>query len=195
MNTTTYRDTAIRAILRTIGESHINLDSNDVDVADAGTVLDMAVDELLSQNWEFNTHRNRPFTLDQQGFIRLPSNISQVTRSKRGDPIVQIVNGLVFDMERFTSDMRPVAPSGVHKMDCTLILSYENLPPLARNAALAKARKTFLQDINADGTRLQALIKEETESYAKLLEYDKGLIRANYFEASKDKIHWLTGSR
>ncbi len=184
---------AVRAILRTIGESHIDtLHSGDVDVSDAEAVLDKAVRYLNSGWYHFNTQRKRIFTVPQDtGILDIPSNIIAVMKSDRLQPDLQVRKARVYNLSDYTYDLRPIAVGGKITLKALEALEYEDLPPTAKAYVLALARREFLQDVDADSLKLQALMRDEEAAFLKFKIADDKLVKVNYFAANRVKFRFL----
>lgn len=176
MATTTSLTTQLEAIntmLATIGESPVNSIENSglVDVVIAKRTLDEVSRETQLKGWHFNRESDYPLapTFPLPGIVYLPANTLSVDGSSSHVDVVQRGNRL-YDRANKTFTF-----SQTVKADIKFLLSFDELPEVARQFIMIRASRKFQDRVvgsqtlsgfnkNDELNALVALQNEEAET-------------------------------
>lgn len=157
-------------------------DEYDTDALNAkDTVTSKAAEIQQKPRW-FNVERNWKMLPNQLGQIAVPSTAHSVVTSGESRTYNNIVirGNRLYDTINHTYDLSSQLNSE-GALVCTFImnLSWDELPPIARTYIAYSARRQFAQDFNLDGTRMQALVREEEEAFLIFETEDKANKKVN----------------
>ncbi len=169
---------AINTCLRGIGIAPVATeDDPDLDAATASQVINQVAMNIQSRGWWFNKESNWYISPDETtGYISAPSSaLSIVTSGASRNEGLTIRDNKIYDLYNHTYDLRDRAcsepGSDILYIEFTFIteLSFEDMPPVARQAVTFAARRQFAQDLEVDKSRYEFQAKDERIAYDNLL--------------------------
>ena len=161
---------AINTMLSTIGESPVNTveDTGNVDVVIARQILQTVSREVQARGWHFNTEINYTITPDSEGYLVLPNTVLKV------DPVypdsskdVVVRGSRLYDREKHTYVFTDAV-----KVDMTILLTFDELPEVARNYATIRASRIFQERVVGSDTLHAFNSQDEARAMVSLMEYE-----------------------
>lgn len=155
---------AVNALLTSIGDTPVNdLTVIHSDIETAQNILDGHSVNLQSEGWYFNTEVFA-YTLDTDGKQALPTNTlfadtSNIELVRRGSYVYDLKNH-TFNLS--TRDLTRDTIKLVYQ------LTLEELPPLAYNVLVMRAKMQFITELEADTAKVQLLARQEQSTYFQL---------------------------
>ena len=182
--TTTDELAAVNIMLGVIGESPINSLSSIsgvIDAVSAKALLNEIAVTVQSEGWQFNTENNWTFLPDSTGTITIPQTIIEV-KSSAPDFDLALRGTRLYDRKNHTYDFSSFT-DGI-KLDCTLLMDFNDMPQAARYYVAVRAARVF-QNRNVGSETLKSFTKED-EAYARvaLKKYDSDTAGFNMLTGS-----------
>ena len=174
---------AINTMLSTIGESPVNMveDTGNVDVVIARQILQSVSREVQARGWHFNTEKNYTITPDSKGYLVLPNTVLKAdTVYPDGSKDVVVRGNKLYDRENHTYVFTDAV-----KVEMTVLLTFDELPEVARNYVTIRASRIFQERVVGSDT-LQAFNSQyEARAMVSLMEYeadtaDLNILSGNY---------------
>ena len=174
---------AINTMLSTIGESPVNAveDTGNVDVVIARQILQTVSREVQARGWHFNTEINYTITPDSEGYLVLPNTVLKVDTVYPDSSIDVVVRGSrLYDREKHTYVFTDAV-----KVDMTILLTFDELPEVARNYATIRASRIFQERVVGSDTLHAFNSQDEARAMVSLMEYeadtaDLNILSGNY---------------
>ena len=174
---------AINTMLSTIGESPVNAveDTGNVDVVIARQILQTASREVQARGWHFNTEKNYTITPDSAGYLVLPNTVLKVDTVYPDSSKDVVVRGSrLYDREKHTYVFTDAV-----KVDMTILLTFDELPEVARNYATIRASRIFQERVVGSDTLHAFNSQDEARAMVSLMEYeadtaDLNILSGNY---------------
>ena len=174
---------AINTMLSTIGESPVNTveDTGNVDVVIARQILQTVSREVQARGWHFNTEINYTITPDSEGYLVLPNTVLKVDTVYPDSSKDVVVRGSrLYDRENHTY----VSTDAV-KVDMTILLTFDELPEVARNYVTIRASRIFQERVVGSDTLHAFNSQDEARAMVSLMEYeadtaDLNILSGNY---------------
>ena len=174
---------AINTMLSTIGESPVNTveDTGNVDVVIARQILQNVSREVQARGWHFNTEINYTITPDSEGYLVLPNTVLKVDTVYPDSSKDVVVRGSrLYDRENHTY----VSTDAV-KVDMTILLTFDELPEVARNYVTIRASRIFQERVVGSDTLHAFNSQDEARAMVSLMEYeadtaDLNILSGNY---------------
>ena len=174
---------AINTMLSTIGESPVNAveDTGNVDVVIARQILQTASREVQARGWHFNTEKNYTITPDSEGYLVLPNTVLKVDTVYPDSSKDVVVRGSrLYDREKHTYVFTDAV-----KVDMTILLTFEELPEVARNYVTIRASRIFQERVVGSDTLHAFNSQDEARAMVSLMEYeadtaDLNILSGNY---------------
>ena len=174
---------AINTMLSTIGESPVNAveDTGNVDVVIARQILQTASREVQARGWHFNTEKNYTITPDSEGYLVLPNTVLKVDTVYPDSSKDVVVRGSrLYDREKHTYVFTDAV-----KVDMTILLTFDELPEVARNYATIRASRIFQERVVGSDTLHAFNSQDEARAMVSLMEYeadtaDLNILSGNY---------------
>lgn len=162
---------ALNQILATIGSSPITgLDNpQNADALAAAATLQMALREVQTERWYFNTEENYTFPIDVDGYIFVPSNLMSVDVNGRfGENLDVTIRGTrLYDRTNHTYVFtKPVT------LNVQWCLAFEELPETAKLYITAKASRSFQETMLGDPHLREWTIADEGRTRGALVAED-----------------------
>ena len=174
---------AINTMLSTIGESPVNTveDTGNVDVVIARQILQSVSREVQARGWHFNTEINYTITPDSEGYLVLPNTVLKADTVYPDSSKDVVVRGSkLYDRENHTY----VFTAAV-KVDMTILLTFDELPEVARNYVTIRASRIFQERVVGSDTLHAFNSQDEARAMVSLMEYeadtaDLNILSGNY---------------
>ena len=174
---------AINTMLSTIGESPVNAveDTGNVDVVIARQILQTASREVQARGWHFNTEKNYTITPDSEGYLVLPNTVLKVDTVYPDSSKDVVVRGSrLYDREKHTYVFTDAV-----KVDMTILLTFDELPAVARNYVTIRASRIFQERVVGSDTLHAFNSQDEARAMVSLMEYeadtaDLNILSGNY---------------
>ena len=174
---------AINAMLSTIGESPVNAveDTGNVDVVIARQILQSVSREVQARGWHFNTEINYTITPDSDGYLVLPKTVLKVDTVYPDSSKDVVVRGSrLYDREKHTYVFTDAV-----KVDMTILLTFDELPEVARNYVTIRASRIFQERVVGSDTLHAFNSQDEARAMVSLMEYeadtaDLNILSGNY---------------
>ena len=174
---------AINTMLSTIGESPVNAveDTGNVDVVIARQILQSVSREVQARGWHFNTEKNYTITPDSAGYLVLPNTVLKVDTVYPDCSKDVVVRGSrLYDRENHTYVF-----TGAVKVDMTILLTFDELPEVARNYVTIRASRIFQERVVGSDTLHAFNSQDEARAMVSLMEYeadtaDLNILSGNY---------------
>ena len=174
---------AINTMLSTIGESPVNAveDTGNVDVVIARQILQTVSREVQARGWHFNTEKNYTITPDSAGYLVLPNTVLKVDTVYPDSSKDVVVRGSrLYDREKHTYVFTDAV-----KVDMTILLTFDELPEVARNYATIRASRIFQERVVGSDTLHAFNSQDEARAMVSLMEYeadtaDLNILSGNY---------------
>ena len=174
---------AINTMLSTIGESPVNTveDTGNVDVVIARQILQTASREVQARGWHFNTEINYTITPDSDGYLVLPKTVLKVDTVYPDSSKDVVVRGSkLYDRENHTYVF-----TGAVKVDMTILLTFDELPEVARNYVTIRSSRIFQERVVGSDTLHAFNSQDEARAMVSLMEYeadtaDLNILSGNY---------------
>ena len=174
---------AINTMLSTIGESPINMveDTGNVDVVIARQILQSVSREVQARGWHFNTEKNYTITPDSEGYLVLPNTVLKVDTVYPDSSKDVVVRGSkLYDREKHTYVFTDAV-----KVDMTILLTFDELPEVARNYVTIRASRIFQERVVGSDTLHAFNSQDEARAMVSLMEYeadtaDLNILSGNY---------------
>lgn len=174
---------AINTMLSTIGESPVNTveDTGNVDVVIARQILQTASREVQARGWHFNTEINYTITPDSEGYLVLPKTVLKVDTVYPDSSKDVVVRGSrLYDREKHTYVFTDAV-----KVDMTILLTFDELPEVARNYVTIRASRIFQERVVGSDTLHAFNSQDEARAMVSLMEYeadtaDLNILSGNY---------------
>ena len=174
---------AINTMLSTIGESPVNAveDTGNVDVVIARQILQTASREVQARGWHFNTEKNYTITPDSEGYLVLPNTVLKVDTVYPDSSKDVVVRGSkLYDRENHTYVFTDAV-----KVDMTVLLTFDELPEVARNYVTIRASRIFQERVVGSDTLQAFNSQDEARAAVSLMEYeadtaDLNILSGNY---------------
>ena len=174
---------AINTMLSTIGESPVNTveDTGNVDVVIARQILQSVSREVQARGWHFNTEINYTITPDSDGYLVLPKTVLKVDTVYPDSSKDVVVRGSkLYDRENHTYVF-----TGAVKVDMTILLTFDELPEVARNYVTIRASRIFQERVVGSDTLHAFNSQDEARAMVSLMEYeadtaDLNILSGNY---------------
>ena len=174
---------AINTMLSTIGESPVNAveDTGNVDVVIARQILQSVSREVQARGWHFNTEKNYTITPDSEGYLVLPNTVLKVDTVYPDSSKDVVVRGSrLYDREKHTYVFTDAV-----KVDMTILLTFDELPEVARNCVTIRASRIFQERVVGSDTLHAFNSQDEARAMVSLMEYeadtaDLNILSGNY---------------
>ena len=174
---------AINTMLSTIGESPVNAveDTGNVDVVIARQILQTVSREVQARGWHFNTEKNYTITPDSEGYLVLPNTVLKVDTVYPDCSKDVVVRGSrLYDREKHTYVFTDAV-----KVDMTILLTFDELPEVARNYATIRASRIFQERVVGSDTLHAFNSQDEARAMVSLMEHeadtaDLNILSGNY---------------
>lgn len=174
---------AINTMLSTIGESPVNAveDTGNVDVVIARQILQSVSREVQARGWHFNTEINYTITPDSDGYLVLPNTVLKVDTVYPDSSKDVVVRGSrLYDREKHTYVFTDAV-----KVDMTILLTFDELPEVARNYVTIRASRIFQERVVGSDTLHAFNSQDEARAMVSLMEYeadtaDLNILSGNY---------------
>ena len=174
---------AINTMLSTIGESPVNTveDTGNVDVVIARQILQSVSREVQARGWHFNTEINYTITPDSDGYLVLPKTVLKVDTVYPDSSKDVVVRGSrLYDREKHTYVFTDAV-----KVDMTILLTFDELPEVARNYVTIRASRIFQERVVGSDTLHAFNSQDEARAMVSLMEYeadtaDLNILSGNY---------------
>lgn len=174
---------AINTMLSTIGESPVNAveDTGNVDVVIARQILQTVSREVQARGWHFNTEKNYTITPDSAGYLVLPNTVLKVDTVYPDSSKDVVVRGSrLYDREKHTYVFTDAV-----KVDMTILLTFDELPEVARNCVTIRAARIFQERVVGSDTLHAFNSQDEARAMVSLMEYeadtaDLNILSGNY---------------
>lgn len=174
---------AINTMLSTIGESPVNAveDTGNVDVVIARQILQTVSREVQARGWHFNTEKNYTITPDSEGYLVLPNTVLKVDTVYPDSSKDVVVRGSrLYDREKHTYVFTDAV-----KVDMTILLTFDELPEVARNYVTIRASRIFQERVVGSDTLHAFNSQDEARAMVSLMEYeadtaDLNILSGNY---------------
>lgn len=174
---------AINTMLSTIGESPVNTveDTGNVDVVIARQILQSVSREVQARGWHFNTEKNQNITPNSDGYLVLPNTVLKVDTVYPDDSKDVVVRGSkLYDRENHTYVFTDAV-----KVDMTVLLTFDELPEVARNYVTIRASRIFQERVVGSDTLQAFNSQDEARAMVSLMEYeadtaDLNILSGNY---------------
>ena len=174
---------AINTMLSTIGESPVNTveDTGNVDVVIARQILQSVSREVQARGWHFNTEKNYTITPDSEGYLVLPNTVLKVDTVYPDSSKDVVVRGSrLYDREKHTYVFTDAV-----KVDMTILLTFDELPEVARNYVTIRASRIFQERVVGSDTLHAFNSQDEARAMVSLMEYeadtaDLNILSGNY---------------
>lgn len=174
---------AINTMLSTIGESPVNTveDTGNVDVVIARQILQSVSREVQARGWHFNTEKNYNITPNSEGYLVLPNTVLKVDTVYPDDSKDVVVRGSkLYDRENHTYVFTDAV-----KVDMTVLLTFDELPEVARNYVTIRASRIFQERVVGSDTLQAFNSQDEARAMVSLMEYeadtaDLNILSGNY---------------
>ena len=174
---------AVNTMLSTIGESPVNAveDTGNVDVVIARQILQTVSREVQARGWHFNTEKNYTITPDSEGYLVLPNTVLKVDTVYPDSSKDVVVRGSrLYDREKHTYVFTDAI-----KVDMTILLTFDELPEVARNYVTIRASRIFQERVVGSDTLHAFNSQDEARAMVSLMEYeadtaDLNILSGNY---------------
>lgn len=174
---------AINTMLSTIGESPVNAveDTGNVDVVIARQILQTVSREVQARGWHFNTEKNYTITPDSEGYLVLPNTVLKVDTVYPDSSKDVVVRGSrLYDREKHTYVFTDAV-----KVDMTILLTFDELPEVARNYVTIRSSRIFQERVVGSDTLHAFNSQDEARAMVSLMEYeadtaDLNILSGNY---------------
>ena len=174
---------AINTMLSTIGESPVNAveDTGNVDVVIARQILQSVSREVQARGWHFNTEKNYTITPDSAGYLVLPNTVLKVDTVYPDSSKDVVVRGSrLYDRENHTYVFTDAV-----KVDMTILLTFDELPEVARNYVTIRSSRIFQERVVGSDTLHAFNSQDEARAMVSLMEYeadtaDLNILSGNY---------------
>ena len=174
---------AINTMLSTIGESPVNTveDTGNVDVVIARQILQNVSREVQARGWHFNTEINYTITPDSEGYLVLPKTVLKADTVYPDSSKDVVVRGSkLYDRENHTYVFTDAV-----KVDMTILLTFDELPEVARNYVTIRASRIFQERVVGSDTLHAFNSQDEARAMVSLMEYeadtaDLNILSGNY---------------
>lgn len=167
---------AINQLLKVINELPLAITDNVEDIPSAVLAkqeLDFVKEEILADEWWFNSSKNFPFYPDTDGFISV--NDTYLSIKIIGTPTIIIKDHKLYDNENFTFKFTDPVQAEV-----ILNLDFDDIPYTFANWIVKKASVSLYSDIIGDVNTVKTLMTKENKAMIKAKQEDA---RANQYNA------------
>lgn len=176
---------AINACLAGVGITPVDSeDAEDLDAAQASATLDRVTRELLGRGWWFNTEDNWKLAPEEgTGEIPLQADIMNIlpTGASRLCKLT-MRKRKIYDLDNHTYVIEDALDSeGYVNFQAIILLDYEDLPPIVKEAVTARARRIFAQDTEVDANRWNFQIRDDEKALEMVLIEESRNQKGNYF--------------
>lgn len=165
---------AVNEILSAVGSSPVNSleDELNVDVLNAGRILDSVSKEIQSRGWDFNIEDSVALLPDDDtNLVPCPNNYLRFVSS--GYKLIRR-SGYFFDILSQTNKF----PEGLTLDTLVRGLDFEELPEVFRKFITCRAARIFQMRYLTSDDLNKHLMTEESSAYADIIDYD--LTTGNY---------------
>lgn len=172
---------AVNVMLTSIGESPVNTLGSGLQEAEiAEVVLDNVSRDVQSAGWHFNTEIRYTLNRNVVNEINLPANVIKVDKTtllrdyeldvvERGRKLYdRIGNKYTFDKDI--------------EVNMVVLLSFDELPEVARRYITLRAARTYQQRILGNDTLSQMLAMDEQQAFLSLREAEAEVSDYNIFD-------------
>lgn len=163
---------AVNLILRAASLNEVSeIENTFDDAAIALRTLEQSSRDVQSKSWFFNTERNWKLAPNIRGQISIPLNARSVISAGSDYSIKNLVirSNKIYDMNNHTYDLSQyVDKDGFINFTFLMELDFDDLPPIAQNYIVYKARRQFVQDFNPDPNTIKILYQEEMTALGRL---------------------------
>ena len=172
---------AVNVMLTSIGESPVNTLGSGLQEAEiAEVVLDNVSRDVQSAGWHFNTEIRYTLNRNVVNEINLPANVIKVDKSsllrdyeldvvERGRKLYdRIGNKYTFDKDI--------------EVNMVVLLSFDELPEVARRYITLRAARTYQQRILGNDTLSKMLAMDEQQAFVSLREAEAEVSDYNIFD-------------
>lgn len=129
---------AVNVMLSSVGETPVNsLESQNVEAEIAADILVQESRSVQSQGWFFNTESGYRLAPDTTGEVILPANCLRADPTDPNERLMQR-GGKLYDIKNHTSLIGKTVET-----DLVIELTFEDLPPVARQYITIKAARGF----------------------------------------------------
>jgi len=192
---------AINTCLRGIGLAPVATeDDPDLDAATAAQVIDQVTMDMQAKGWWFNKESNWKLSPDETtGYIQAPpSALSIVTTGASRCVGLSIRGTKIYDLHNHTFDLRDRAitdnDSVTPYIEFVFIteLAFEDMPPIAMEAATYTARRMFAQDLEVDEKRWKFQMEDERVALIAMSREDARNRKRNYLRDNAEVVSFLS---
>ena len=183
---------AINTMLSTIGESPVNTveDTGNVDVVIARQILQSVSREVQARGWHFNTEKNYTITPDSDGYLVLPKTVLKVDTVYPDSSKDVVVRGSrLYDREKHTYVFTDAV-----KVDMTVLLTFDELPEVARNYVTIRASRIFQERVVGSDTLQAFNSQDEARAMVSLMEYEADTADLNILSGNHS-VYRILGDR
>ena len=183
---------AINTMLSTIGESPVNTveDTGNVDVVIARQILQSVSREVQARGWHFNTEINYTITPDSEGYLVLPNTVLKADTVYPDSSKDVVVRGSkLYDRENHTYVF-----TGAVKVDMTILLTFDELPEVARNYVTIRASRIFQERVVGSDTLHAFNSQDEARAMVSLMEYEADTADLNILSGNHS-VYRILGDR
>lgn len=165
---------AVNILLSTIGEAPVStLSSGLLDAETAETLIDEVSRNVQSMGWNFNTELNLTISPNEAGEVVLPveyvrADLAQSLTKFRSSTEEYILRG----QKMYDKVKHSYTISKPLKLDVITLLSFTNLPEVARRYITAKASRIFQERVVGSDTLSAMNRQDETEALYALREME-----------------------
>lgn len=173
---------AINTMLSTIGESPVNTveDTGNVDVVIARQILNSVSREVQARGWHFNTEKDYTITPDSSGYLLLPITVLKADTVSPDDGTDVVVRGSkLYDRRNHTYTF-----TGAVKVDMLVLLTFDELPEVARNYITIRASRIFQERVVGSDTLQAFNSQDEARALVSLMDYESDTADLNILSDS-----------
>ena len=173
---------AINTMLSTIGESPVNTveDTGNVDVVIARQILNSVSREVQARGWHFNTEKDYTITPDSSGYLLLPNTVLRADTVSPDDGTDVVVRGSkLYDRRNHTYTF-----TGAVKVDMLVLLTFDELPEVARNYITIRASRIFQERVVGSDTLQAFNSQDEARALVSLMDYESDTADLNILSDS-----------
>ena len=161
---------AINTMLSTIGESPVNTveDTGNVDVVIARQILNSVSREVQARGWHFNTEKDYTITPDSSGYLLLPTTVLKADTVSPDESTDVVVRGSkLYDRRNHTYCF-----TNAVKVDMLVLLTFAELPEVARNYITIRASRIFQERVVGSDTLQAFNSQDEARALVSLMDYE-----------------------
>jgi hypothetical protein len=176
---------AINSCLAGVGISPVDsVDDTDLDAAQASSTISRVTSELLGRGWWFNTEiawKSAPEPIS--GHIPLSNDTMNIIPTGNSNLQKLVMRqGKIYDLVLHTFNLvDSVYSDGFIHYSTVVLLPFEDLPPIVREAVTARARRIFAQDSEVDANRWNFQIRDDEKALDMVLVEESRNHKGNYF--------------